>query len=133
MINKQVGNDTASVGYYKTTLQNGVVAELSASRHAGIINYSFPSGKKYVLVDVSHVSCMTASQPLDMVAYLTYDLCSIFPGRLETPAHSFTLPVKSKSIKPKAHIKGTGLMLAGGTMVNHPPSCCFSLVTFERS
>ncbi|OKL58141.1 hypothetical protein UA08_06477 [Talaromyces atroroseus] len=50
----RVGNDTASVGYFRTTLQNGVVAELSASRHAGIINYSFPSGEKYILVDVSH-------------------------------------------------------------------------------
>lgn len=52
---QQVGNDTASVGYFKTTLQNGVVVELSASRHAGIINYSFPSGGKYILIDISHV------------------------------------------------------------------------------
>ncbi|PCG95416.1 Alpha-1,2-mannosidase, putative [Penicillium occitanis (nom. inval.)] len=50
----RVGNDTASVGYFKTTLQNDVVVELSASRHAGIINYLFPSGGKYILIDVSH-------------------------------------------------------------------------------
>jgi hypothetical protein len=52
---QQVGNDTASVGYFKTTLQNDVVVELSASRHAGIINYLFPGGGKYILIDVSHV------------------------------------------------------------------------------
>lgn len=47
--------DSASVGYYKTSLENGVTAEMSASRHAGIIQYSFPDvEKKYVLVDLSH-------------------------------------------------------------------------------
>ncbi|KAL4921840.1 glycosyl hydrolase family 92-domain-containing protein [Aspergillus aurantiobrunneus] len=51
---QRVGQDTASVGYYKTQLQNGVEIELSASRHAGIVQYSFPVGEKHVLVDVSH-------------------------------------------------------------------------------
>ncbi|KAL4931249.1 uncharacterized protein BDV17DRAFT_257467 [Aspergillus undulatus] len=50
----RVGEDTASVGYYRTQLQNGVQIELSASRHAGIIQYKFPAGEKHVLVDVSH-------------------------------------------------------------------------------
>jgi hypothetical protein len=58
---KQVGNDTASVGYFKTTLQNDVVVELSASRRAGIITYSFPSGGKYILIDISHVRCTYSS------------------------------------------------------------------------
>ncbi|KAI9043747.1 uncharacterized protein KD926_003098 [Aspergillus affinis] len=49
------GNDTGSVGYFKTHLQNGVEAELSASRHAAIIQYNFSKGEKYILVDVSHV------------------------------------------------------------------------------
>ncbi|KAI9877042.1 MAG: hypothetical protein M1830_004961 [Pleopsidium flavum] len=48
-------NDTASPGYYRTSLQNGVTAEMSASNHAGILQYTYPSkGDKYVLVDVSH-------------------------------------------------------------------------------
>ncbi|KAJ9396215.1 CAZyme family GH92 [Paecilomyces variotii] len=50
----RVGNDTASVGYFKSQLQNGVTIELSGSRHSGIIQYSFPEGEKHVLVDVSH-------------------------------------------------------------------------------
>ncbi|GIJ87566.1 hypothetical protein Asppvi_006476 [Aspergillus pseudoviridinutans] len=50
----RVGQDTASVGYFKTQLQNGVQVELSASSHAGIVHYSFPHGEKHVLVDVSH-------------------------------------------------------------------------------
>ncbi|KAL3463002.1 glycosyl hydrolase family 92-domain-containing protein [Aspergillus heterothallicus] len=50
----RIGQDTASVGYFKTQLQNGVQIQLSASRHAGIIEYSFPEGEKHVLVDISH-------------------------------------------------------------------------------
>ncbi|RAL10842.1 uncharacterized protein BO97DRAFT_444331 [Aspergillus homomorphus CBS 101889] len=50
----RVGNDTASVGYFATNLQNGVRVELSASRHAGIMQYSFPEGEKHILVDISH-------------------------------------------------------------------------------
>ena len=47
--------DAASVGYYKTQLKNGVTAEMSASQHAGIMQYTYPSqGSKYVLVDISH-------------------------------------------------------------------------------
>ncbi|OJJ48684.1 hypothetical protein ASPZODRAFT_158344 [Penicilliopsis zonata CBS 506.65] len=50
----RLGNDTAEVGYFKTQLQNGVTIEISASRHAGIMDYSFPEGERHVLVDVSH-------------------------------------------------------------------------------
>ena len=51
----RIGNDTASVGYYKTNLQNGVTAEMSATSHAGILQYTYPvGGQKYILVDVSH-------------------------------------------------------------------------------
>jgi len=56
----RVGNDTASVGYFKTELANGVTTELSASRHAGILQHSFPVGEKHVLVDISHVSMWLA-------------------------------------------------------------------------
>ncbi|KAI7487033.1 alpha-1,2-mannosidase, putative subfamily [Hortaea werneckii] len=50
----RVGNDTTRVGYYATQLENGVGVELSASRHAGIMQYQFPAGEKHVLVDASH-------------------------------------------------------------------------------
>lgn len=50
----RVGNDIAQVGYFKTQLENGVSVELSGARHSGIMQYSFPSGEKHVLVDVSH-------------------------------------------------------------------------------
>ncbi|KAK8855730.1 secreted glycosidase [Apiospora arundinis] len=47
--------DVASVGYYRTHLQNGVTAEMSASMHAGIMRYQYPEkGGRYVLVDLSH-------------------------------------------------------------------------------
>ncbi|KAI0204399.1 glycoside hydrolase family 92 protein [Astrocystis sublimbata] len=51
---KRVGDDVASVGYYKTKLENGVTIQLSGTHHAGIVQYDFPSSEKHVLVDVSH-------------------------------------------------------------------------------
>ena len=48
-------NDTAEVGYYKSSLANGIVVELAATSHAGMYQYSFPSGENAVVVDVSHV------------------------------------------------------------------------------
>ncbi|KAM5439353.1 hypothetical protein MferCBS31731_004775 [Microsporum ferrugineum] len=51
----RVGKDFASVGYYKTKLQNGITAEMSATDHAGILQYNYPpSADKFVLVDLSH-------------------------------------------------------------------------------
>lgn len=50
----RTGNDTAEVGYFKTSLQNGVDIELSGARHSGFLQYSFPSGQRHILVDVSH-------------------------------------------------------------------------------
>ncbi len=48
-------SDAASVGYYKISLANGVVAEMTASMHAGLMQYTFPKGgEKYILVDLSH-------------------------------------------------------------------------------
>ncbi|KAK7514728.1 glycosyl hydrolase [Phyllosticta citriasiana] len=47
--------DKAKVGLYRTELGNGVVAEISATRHAGFMKYDFNEpGERYVLVDVSH-------------------------------------------------------------------------------
>ncbi|ORY64820.1 glycosyl hydrolase [Pseudomassariella vexata] len=50
----RVGDDIAEVGYFKTQFENGVMVELSGSKHSGIMQYSFPEGKKHVLVDISH-------------------------------------------------------------------------------
>lgn len=47
--------DEAEVGYYKSSLDSGVVVELAATEHAGLYNYSFSSGDGNVVVDVSHV------------------------------------------------------------------------------
>lgn len=51
----QIGEDTASVGYFRTELESGVAIELSASRHAGLHHYTFPATSgKHILVDLSH-------------------------------------------------------------------------------
>ncbi|CAN8095877.1 unnamed protein product [Discula destructiva] len=51
---RRVGDDVATVGYYKTQLISGVKVELSAARHSGILQYTFPPGEKHVLIDLSH-------------------------------------------------------------------------------
>jgi putative alpha-1,2-mannosidase len=51
----KVGDDVASVGYFRTHLESGVTVELAASRHAGLQHYTYPSAaEKHVLVDLSH-------------------------------------------------------------------------------
>ncbi|KAF2635583.1 hypothetical protein P280DRAFT_191281 [Massarina eburnea CBS 473.64] len=52
---KRVGQDSARVGYFKTRLESGITVELSASRHAGLHQYTYPSpSEKHILVDFSH-------------------------------------------------------------------------------
>jgi hypothetical protein len=67
----RVQQDFASVGYYRSKLQNGVEVELSASRHSGILQYTFPSaGHKIVLVDVSHhLPSNAEAEPLKSQTY----------------------------------------------------------------
>lgn len=48
-------NDTARVGYYQSSLANGIDIEVSATEHAGMYQYTFPSGQNSIVVDVSHV------------------------------------------------------------------------------
>jgi predicted alpha-1,2-mannosidase len=48
--------DQASLGYYKSSLRNGVTVELGATEHAGLYSYSFPNGTvSSIVIDVSHV------------------------------------------------------------------------------
>lgn len=48
--------DEGQIGYYKSRLNNGVTVELSATDHAGLYQYTFPSGDaSTIVVDVSHV------------------------------------------------------------------------------
>jgi hypothetical protein len=48
--------DVANIGYYKTELANGVSAELSATNHVGIVQYTYPENtERHILVDVSHM------------------------------------------------------------------------------
>ncbi|KAF2709541.1 glycoside hydrolase family 92 protein [Pleomassaria siparia CBS 279.74] len=48
--------DIGTVGYYKSSLANGVSVELAASEHAGLYQYAFPSSDVgTIVVDASHV------------------------------------------------------------------------------
>ncbi|KAF2797770.1 glycoside hydrolase family 92 protein [Melanomma pulvis-pyrius CBS 109.77] len=48
--------DVGQVGYYKSSLSNGVSVELAATEHAGLYQYAFPSSMaNSIVVDVSHV------------------------------------------------------------------------------
>ncbi|KAI8931791.1 hypothetical protein NX059_011428 [Plenodomus lindquistii] len=51
----RVGDDVAQVGYFRTHFEAGVTVEVSASRHAGLYQYTFPAtSESHVLVDFSH-------------------------------------------------------------------------------
>ncbi|CAG8024975.1 unnamed protein product [Penicillium salamii] len=95
----RVGKDTARVGYFKTQLENGITVELSASRHAGIMEYSFPEGEKHVLIDV---------------IYLRHLVMPIVRPLLEA---RFRLKPMAKLIAVMVH------MLGVGTTVCHPLLC----------
>ncbi|EON62649.1 hypothetical protein W97_01873 [Coniosporium apollinis CBS 100218] len=48
--------DRATVGYYRSALENGVIVELAGTEHAGLYQYTFPTGQSTsVVIDVSHV------------------------------------------------------------------------------
>ncbi|KAJ7491252.1 glycosyl hydrolase family 92-domain-containing protein [Mycena latifolia] len=55
-------NESASVGYFRTTFETGVTTELTASHHAGILHYTFPAAatipssnnSAHVLIDLAH-------------------------------------------------------------------------------
>lgn len=72
------------MGYYQTQLQNGVRVEISASRHAGIMQYSFPAGEKHILVDVSHV-CIHSPCP----SVTVIDQRKYLPGSPTDPNSQF--------------------------------------------
>ena len=52
----RAAGDEAKLGYYKAQLANGVVVELAAEHHVGMMRHTFAGGPqvKNVLVDVSH-------------------------------------------------------------------------------
>lgn len=109
----QVGKDIASVGYYKTRLQSGVEAELSASRHAGIMEYSFPKGEKHILVDLSHVSLVFCvfSEDSDLSLTSTY-----LPPPV-IPAANYLREAKSRLRKMASPTVDMGHMLVAGITV----------------
>ncbi|KAL8714575.1 MAG: hypothetical protein Q9220_001523 [cf. Caloplaca sp. 1 TL-2023] len=47
--------DQSEIGWYKSSLSNGVTVELAASNHAGMLSYQFPPDEPAnIIVDVSH-------------------------------------------------------------------------------
>lgn len=54
---RRASPDEASVGYYRAQTGDDVLVELAATDHAGMYQYTFPSGSgiNHVLIDVSHV------------------------------------------------------------------------------
>lgn len=51
----RIAKDQATVGRFTTHLANGVVSDMSASHHAGLMRYQYPSNtSRLLLVDLSH-------------------------------------------------------------------------------
>jgi putative alpha-1,2-mannosidase len=75
--------DTGSVGYYKSSLSNGIIAELAATPHVGFFQYTFPPGQAAnVLVDVSHYLPSNRNQNFAQV-YTKGDLQNFPDGHYE--------------------------------------------------
>ena len=53
---KRARPDEGSVGYFKTSLENGIVVELAGGAHSAFYEYTFPAGRSNsIVVDISHV------------------------------------------------------------------------------
>ncbi|MCO5260965.1 MAG: GH92 family glycosyl hydrolase [Crocinitomicaceae bacterium] len=54
-------NEKASPGYYSVKLDNGIFAEFTVSKRAGIHHYTFPQNgeKRYLLIDLTHRDQLT--------------------------------------------------------------------------
>ncbi|KAL8951448.1 MAG: hypothetical protein Q9222_002573 [Ikaeria aurantiellina] len=51
----RVAADESEIGRYKSSLSNGIIVELAATNHVGMLSYQFPPEKPAnVIVDVSH-------------------------------------------------------------------------------
>ena len=49
-------NELAQAGYYRVKLDNGILAELTATEHVGIHRYSFPeNGNPKLIIDLAHL------------------------------------------------------------------------------
>ncbi|KAK5003566.1 hypothetical protein LTR28_009997, partial [Elasticomyces elasticus] len=85
----RVGDDVAQVGYYKTHLANGVVTEMAASMHAGLMQYTFPrDGGKYILVDLSHY-LPTQDDHVPSQFYSNGELQTSVDGKIPYPTATF--------------------------------------------
>jgi len=118
--------DQGTVGYYKSSLANGILVELAATEHAGLYQYSFPAKKSAsVVVDVSHVLSSfrglgweqhysggsfelfddghyTGSGTYDNGWNLSPDWTIFFCGKFDQPAaHSYTFISKENTTNSK--------------------------------
>lgn len=49
-------DETAQPGYYRVKLQNGILAELTATAHTGVHRYTFPKkGEPKIIIDLAHL------------------------------------------------------------------------------
>ncbi|MDP2059259.1 MAG: GH92 family glycosyl hydrolase, partial [Flavobacteriaceae bacterium] len=49
-------NELASPGYYRVKLDNGILAELTATMHVGVHRYTFPDkGQPKIIIDLAHL------------------------------------------------------------------------------
>ena len=74
--------DEGNVGYYKSSLANGVSVELGATEHAGLYIYTFPNNlASSIVVDVSHV--LPSFRGLGWEQHYSYGNFSILNDRYE--------------------------------------------------
>lgn len=67
-------NETAAPGYYSVKFDNGIFAEMTASKYVGVHHYKFPQkGKRGIIVDLQHrdktLECAMRLRANDLVGF----------------------------------------------------------------
>lgn len=80
-------HQVAEVGYFQTTfVTTGIKTELTASRHAGILHYTFPASPGVVPAPSNDVAAMNLQSPSDVnssttsLAHVLVDLAHALPS-----------------------------------------------------
>ncbi|KAJ7168271.1 glycosyl hydrolase family 92-domain-containing protein [Mycena crocata] len=71
-------NESAEVGYFRTTFATGVTTELTASRHAGLLRYTFPAAASSLNTSVGSDTSSAVGQSTQ--AHILVDLAHALPS-----------------------------------------------------
>lgn len=80
--NRSLESESATVGYFTTTLTNGVVIEITSSNHSAFMRYTFPSasGLNASTPSLDSLGAATSTSSNVDDAHVLVDLAHVLPG-----------------------------------------------------